>query len=252
MNYRGFAYLYDELMSDVPYDDWVNWTRKAILERPFVSKKRLLDIACGTGELSLRFANAGFDVTGLDLSEDMLAVANSKAMEQGISIPFIMQDMSDMEGLGSFDIAVIFCDSLNYLPNAEAVRKTFEGVSRHLEPGGTFLFDVHSCYKINTIFAGNTFTLNEEHIAYIWDCYPGSHPDSVEHDLTFFVENESTGLYERIDESHFQRTFPPETYKELLYQAGFSNVSIMADFQETSPGEDSERIFFTALKPLKK
>ncbi|CAM3815678.1 class I SAM-dependent DNA methyltransferase [Mesobacillus zeae] len=248
MSYAGFAYLYDELMDDVPYGDWVKWTECAAAQHK-AEGKRLLEIACGTGELSVRFAEAGYTVTGLDLSEDMLAVARSKADESGYNIPFYRQDMSEMEGLGEFDVAVIFCDSLNYLESEEQVLKTFEGAFVHLKKGGLLLFDVHSVFKMNHIFADSTFTLNDEHISYIWNSFQGEFPDSVEHELTFFVQDEKTGLYRRLDESHFQRTYSPENYCKLLEKAGFNVFSVTADFKAESPSECSERIFFAAGKP---
>ncbi|MDP4107719.1 MAG: class I SAM-dependent methyltransferase, partial [Bacillota bacterium] len=114
MSYEQFAYLYDELMQDAPYDKWVNFVLNRLKEY-HIKGNTMLDLACGTGELSVRFAKQGFKVTGVDLSTDMLAVAKAKAESQGVMIPLFEQDMAELEGLGSFDIIGIFCDSLNYL-----------------------------------------------------------------------------------------------------------------------------------------
>ncbi|RYI31521.1 MULTISPECIES: class I SAM-dependent methyltransferase [Bacillus] len=247
MTYGKFAYLYDALMKDVPYEGWVE-TVKSSTEKYRIEGKRLLDLACGTGELSVRLAQAGYDVTGVDLSEDMLAVAQAKAMEQGADISFYQQDMSELEGLGEYDIAGIFCDSLNYLQSEKEVEQTFESVGRHLKEGGLFIFDVHSVYKMEHIFRDQTFALNEDEISYIWECFPGEHPFSIEHELTFFQLDPSLMKYDRYDELHLQRTYPIDIYKDWLLKAGFTLLEITADFETELPAQESERIFFICRK----
>lgn len=247
MTYREFAYLYDTLMEDVPYDRWVDWVNSLCSEYGSGGKK-LLDLACGTGELSVRLSHAGFEVSGVDLSEDMLAVAQAKAGEEGLHIPFFHQDMTQLDSLGEFDVIGIFCDSLNYLPTSEDVAKAFTGVYEHLKTGGLFLFDVHSIHKVDHVFAQSPFTFIDEEISYIWNCYRGEHNHSVEHELTFFVLDEETGQYDRIDESHFQRTFEVSEYKKMLLEAGFEILSITADFEQAEPNSEAERILFAARK----
>jgi ubiquinone/menaquinone biosynthesis C-methylase UbiE len=247
MTYNRFAYLYDELMNDTPYDQWVEFVFRQ--SKKFqVGANTILDVACGTGELSVWLAEAGFKVSGVDLSEDMLAVAHAKASDRGLSIEFFQQNMTEMEGFDSFDIITIFCDSLNYLETKEDVKKTFQGVYEYLQDDGLFLFDVHSLYKMNEIFVNGTFVWNEEKISYIWQSYQGEWPNSVEHDLNFFVLDEGSGLYERFDELHFQRTYSVQQYTEWLEGAGFEVLDVCADFLDQVPKEDSERIFFTARK----
>ncbi len=241
MSYNRFASVYDALMQDAPYDEWNNYLQKEALPGT------LIDIGCGTGELSVRFAHAGFQVTGVDLSGDMLAIAREKAEMHKLSIPLFQQDMRELEGLGPFQTAVIFCDSLNYLKTEEDVQKTFQSVYSQLEPGGLFLFDVHSAYKINHVFQDQTFADAAEDISFIWNAFPGEYPDSVEHELTFFVQAEN-GLYDRFDEVHYQRTFSPGQYKLWLEKAGFNVVSVTADFTDKAPWKESERIFIKAKK----
>lgn len=247
MTYQKFAYLYDTLMEDVPYDGWVEWVTN--LTRQYeVNGKKLMDLACGTGELSVRFGKAGFDVTGIDLSEDMLAVAQAKADGNGLSIPFYHQDMTELNGVGEFDVIGIFCDSLNYLQEIEDVQKTFARVYDHLKPGGLFLFDVHSIFKMDVIFQEGPFTYSDEEISYIWNCFPGEAPHSVEHELTFFVLDESSGQYNRVDEYHYQRTYEVTQYSQLLQEVGFEWLETAADFKSGEPGPESERILFAARK----
>jgi SAM-dependent methyltransferase len=250
MSYEQFAYLYDELMQDAPYDKWVNFVLKSLHDHQIklIKGNTLLDLACGTGELSVRFAEQGFKVTGVDLSTDMLAVARAKAENHGVMIPLFEQDMAELEGLGSFDIIGIFCDSLNYLLTEEKVLSTFLKASQCLNKDGILFFDVHSIFKIKELFIDQTFTLCDENIAYIWNSFPGEHPNSVEHELSFFVQDPADGKYNRIDEFHEQRTFSIEQYSGWLEEAGFEILEISADFEKKKPQLDSERIFFMARK----
>jgi SAM-dependent methyltransferase len=247
MSYQQFAYIYDYLMKDVPYASWVELVGNQA-DRYSVKGKELLDIGCGTGELSLRLVKEGYSVTGVDLSEDMLFIAREKAEKEGLNLPLFQQDMSELEGLGQFDIITIFCDSLNYLDTEEKVINTFKKVRDHLSERGLFLFDVHSIYKMTQIFLNETFTYNDDEVSYIWDCFPGDAPNSVEHELTFFVKDDETGQYERIDELHHQRTFPVLALEKWLNEAGFEVLEVTADFTEGQPGDQSERIFFSCKK----
>jgi SAM-dependent methyltransferase len=245
--YQTFAYIYDELMDDAPYSDWVTYLKRN-QEMYVPNGKKVLDIGCGTGTLSLLLKKEGYDVTGIDISEDMLAVADQKANEANVRIPFFHQDMKELNNLGTFDIVTIFCDSLNYLETEEDVRQTFLSVNKQLRKDGLLLFDVHSVYKIDHLFIGQTFAINDEKISYIWNCYEGPYPHSVEHDLSFFVLDEGTKKYDRFDESHVQRTFPVEIYKQLLIESGFEILSVSGGFFGENIHNECERIFFSAKK----
>lgn len=245
MTYEGFAYLYDELMKDVPYEKWVELIEQK--HRKYnISGKRLLDLACGTGELSVRLAKAGYQVTGVDLSEDMLTIAQDKAASESLHIDFFQQNMVELELIDEYDLIGIFCDSLNYVATEEEVQQTLQRIKHYLKEDGLLIFDVHSLYKMNEIFMNQTFTYDEDGICYIWNCFEGEFPNSVEHELTFFVEDES-GKYERVDENHKQRTYPISTYKKWLKEIGFEVLETVGDF-EGEPTPDSERIFMIARK----
>ncbi|MEC0276280.1 MULTISPECIES: class I SAM-dependent DNA methyltransferase [Peribacillus] len=247
MTYERFAYVYDELMKDAPYEKWL-MILTAKLEQYGIDGRKVLDLACGTGEMTVELAQHGFEVTGVDLSDEMLLVANEKAVKLGLSIPLFQQNMAELEGLGQFDCVTIFCDSLNYLRDEEDIVKTFNRVHEHLKDGGLFMFDIHSLYKMEEIFGDHTFAVNGEEVSYIWDCFPGEEPYSVEHDLSFFVRDDESGLYDRFDELHYQRTYPVEQYKKWLEQAGFTVSEILADLEEAPLVTETERILFVASK----
>ncbi|WP_075982369.1 class I SAM-dependent DNA methyltransferase [Bacillus massilinigeriensis] len=246
MSYERFAYLYDELMKDVPYEKWVEIVTREV-QKLGIDGKQLLDLACGTGELSVQFAEGGFEVTGVDLSEDMLAVAFAKAQDRGLELNFYQQNMAELELMTPFDIVGIFCDSLNYLQTEEDVIKTFHSVFRHLKENGLFIFDVHSVHKMSNLFLNQTYAYNGDDISYIWQCFEGEFPLSIEHELTFFVQDDD-GKYDRYDELHFQRTYPVQQYIEWLEKAGLQVMEILADFENKSYEQDCERILFIAKK----
>ncbi|KKI88543.1 methyltransferase [Bacillus sp. SA1-12] len=247
MIYQGFAYIYDQLMKDAPYDEWITFINKAI-SAYYPEANRLIDVGCGTGEIAIRLAKQQLNITGVDLSEDMLSVAQSKLAQNNVNILFLQQDMRDLAGFEEkFDVVTICCDSLNYLETEDDIQATFRAVNQLLGRGGLLLFDVHSLYKIHHIFAGATFADQDEDISFIWSSYAAEEPNSVEHDMTFFVKRNEG--YERFDEVHYQRTYPIETYTSWLEDASFEIIKVCGDFHfETPPISTSERIFFVARK----
>ncbi|MEH7379880.1 class I SAM-dependent methyltransferase [Bacillus sp. JJ1533] len=247
MSYGEFAYIYDELMRDVDYEQWISFVKSKVTQFNKASGLRVLDIGCGTGEIAIRLAQEGFEVVGVDLSEDMLSVANHKAIEAGVKVEFYQQNMVEISGFEPFDLIIIFCDSLNYLHTEAEVQKTFDNAFRLLKKDGLFLFDVHSVYKMDTIFMNGPFVSADDQVSFIWNCFSGEYPHSIEHELSFFVKNEHNEDYTRFDEFHEQRTFPIETYQIWLEEKGFYVQEMIGDF--TDPVHDtSERILITAKK----
>ncbi|MBM7604770.1 SAM-dependent methyltransferase [Metabacillus crassostreae] len=247
MIYQGFAYIYDQLMKDAPYDQWAELILE-VFSKYHPDTKNVLDIGCGTGEIAVRLAKKQFNVTGVDLSEDMLTVAQAKAEKNKVNMLFLQQDMRELTGfIERSDAITICCDSLNYLRTISDVQSTFEAVYNQLNDNGLFIFDVHSLYKIHNVFADATFADQDDDISFIWSSYLGEEEHSIEHDLSFFVKQGE--FYERYDELHYQRTFDIEQYKQLLQSASFEIVKICSDFQlHEDPTPTTERIFFIARK----
>ncbi|MBE1554643.1 class I SAM-dependent DNA methyltransferase [Sporosarcina limicola] len=242
--YSEFAFVYDELMTDVPYDTYVELLDMAASG---ISGKRVLDIGCGTGLLSAKLAKQGADVTGIDLSTAMLEVAEQRVKALSLPVKFNQQAMQQLEGFKEFDVAVIAIDSLNYLSERQDVVATFHRIYSALAIGGVLVFDVHSTFKTDVIFQEGPFTFDNDRIAYIWETEEGEEQHSVYSELAFFVKNDS-GTYRRFDEVHTQRTFPVSDYVDMLMEAGFSIERIFADWEDEAPHEESERIFFQARK----
>lgn len=244
MSYQQFAYFYDQLMEEAPYELWISYLKQKINQYG-ITGRRILDVACGTGSISIPLAKEGFEVTGVDLSTEMLAVAQMKANEEGLTIPFYHQNMVEMAGFDPFDCIVVFCDSLNYLYTEEQVKKTFENIYSLLKSNGLLLFDVHSLHKINEVFVGNTFGSNDDELSFIWHCFAGEAENSVEHELTFF--SKVNDYYQRFDECHIQRTFSQAEYTKWLKEAKFI-VHEVTDFDQKPVNDETERIFFVCQK----
>lgn len=243
-SYLHLAQVYDQLMADAPYDQWMKFAQSCWAHYE-VRPQSVLDLACGTGNISVRLAGAGHQVIGIDLSEDMLAMTSYKAAEQGLTIQLFHQDMREFVLPHLVDSVVCFCDSLNYLTDPEDVYHTFQHVYQALRPGGTFLFDIHSLYKIREIFGDNTFTLKEDDISYIWEC-EWDEEDEVVHDLTMFVKDGP--IYRRFDELHIQRGYPVDQILQWLNQAGFADITYTSNFGLHPLTDTSERIFFCCRK----
>ncbi|TYR82344.1 class I SAM-dependent methyltransferase [Priestia megaterium] len=246
-SYGQFAYIYDNLMTDVPYEKWIHYFKQQMFKAN-MEQSTVLDLGCGTGEIAIRLAKEGYSVVGVDLSDDMLMVANEKAKKEGISLSLYEQNMAELELMTQFDCVVIFCDSLNYLQTDEEVKQTLTRVYEHLKPGGLLLFDVHSVHKVKDVFGNNSFSYVDEDVSYIWDCSYNELEKSVDHDITFFVYDEESDAYHRFDEVHTQRTMAIDTYKEWLLEVGFKHIHVTADFEAAEPVQDSERIFFSVQK----
>ena len=243
-SYERFAEVYDELMTDIPYDEYVEWIQTYA---PANDYKNLLDIGCGTGTLALMLHAAGYTVSGIDLSEDMLAVASDRMSSVGATIPLFAMSMDELDGFEALDVAIIPIDSLNYVTEETAVIETLKRIYDSLRVGGQLFFDVHSLFKMDEIFLTSPFTYDDGQITYIWHTEPGDYAHSVYHQMSFFVATES-GLFERFDEEHYQRTFAPEQYVTWLKEIGFSVVDVTSDWTHETPEDESERIFIRAVK----
>ena len=241
MSYEQFANLYDKLMEDAPYESWLQYMVDIVNE--FNPKaKRVLDVGCGTGELLIRYLKNGFEAEGVDLSANMLAVAQEKLNREGLNCPLFEQDMRSLEGLGTFDVITVFCDSLNYLETEEDVIQAFQQFYQLLPKNGLLLFDVHSLYKIHYIFKEATFAEDTGDIAYIWNVFEGQYDNSVEHELSFFVK-EQNDLFAKYEETHIKRTFSIKDYVQWLNDANFTLLKISGDFNNEIC-ETTERILF--------
>jgi SAM-dependent methyltransferase len=262
--YDVFAYHYDRLMEDMPYEEWLGFLRQCWDK--YGQPRTVADLGCGTGSIAIPLAQQGYEVFGIDLSEDMLAVAQNKSLEAERQHPFpgtggvtwLQQDLRDWSLMGPVDAVISLCDCFNYLLEEDEVSRAFTQAYTGLKDGGVFVFDVHTPYQLQAYAESQPFFLNEEDIAYIWTSELDPDRCEIEHALTIFTKENADGQgsaadagadrFRRIEEYHIQRAYPLEWLKGQLLEAGFQEVGCFADFMWKPVTETTQRAFFVARK----
>ncbi|WP_125546228.1 class I SAM-dependent DNA methyltransferase [Levilactobacillus lindianensis] len=245
MIYQTFAELYDELFDPAMYDQWLDF----VAQRVDPKDGDLLDLACGSGRLGVLLAQKGYQVSGLDLSEEMLALASKHAAEAEITMPLMAGDMLDLSMIGTYQTVTCFADSFCYLPDLDAVTQAFHQVEQHLAVGGKFLFDVITPHQTDDVYPGYMYNYVDDERAFIWTSYGiEDEPHAAEHDLTFFTQNEETGDYRKVTELHHERTYDLADYRQALAQAGLTVKRVSADFGQAEVAPDTTRWFFEVTR----
>ena len=244
-SYEALAALYDSLTGDVSYDAFFSYYQR-ILKRYKQSPSIVLDAGCGTGSMSFRFAEAGYDVIGVDASEDMLMVAREKS-DGGENQPlFLHQPLCKLDLYGTVQFAFSTLDCVNYITNPKELLRSFQRIALFLEPGCLFVFDISSVSKLEGL-DGQVIVKESEAGLCIWHNTYNKRHRLATFLLDIFVLEEDE-LYFRQQEEQKQRAYCVPELTELLLQAGFSKVSAFAPFSFKAPGDGADRIFFAAVK----
>lgn len=244
--YERFSEVYDQLMRDVDYDLWAKYLEGLLSENGVCEGDALLECACGTGEISRRLAEKGYRLIATDVSTEMLELAAKKCRSQGLRIPFVQQSMQKLKAHHPVSAVVAACDGVNYLLEEKELLKFFSAAYGALLPGGVFLFDLSSEYKLSTILGMNTFAEDGEDIAYLWKNMYDNKSRLLELNLTFFVRKGA--LYERFTEQQIQRAYKIEEITRALQSCGFAKPCVYEAFLKRAPTDESERIQFLARK----
>lgn len=259
--YVNFAYVYDKLMDDVDYEAWVKHIEN-LIDKSGASVKNILELACGTGNITIPLAKKGYDIAGIDISEDMLGLALEKSEAMGIPLVLLEQDMVDLDfDLYDLDCVLCACDGFNYVTSLKDLNKIFAKIYELLKSGGVFVFDISSYYKLSRVLGNNFMGESREDISYMWTNYYDENNQLLEMNLDFFVKldleedgyldegcQEEDNLYERYKEVHLQRAHKEEEITTMLKNVGFDNIDSYGDFSLDRVNEKSERIFFVAVK----
>ena len=228
--YSSFAEVYDLFMDNVPYEEWSVYLQQLLKENG-VEDGLVLDLGCGTGTLTELLAAQGYDMIGVDASEEMLQAAMEKRTRSGQDILYLLQDMREFELYGTVRAVVSICDSINYILEYEDLVRVFTLVNNYLDPGGVFIFDLNTVYKYQNILGDNTFAEDREESSFIWDNFYDEDDQVNEYDLTLFIREEN-GLYRKYTETHYQKAYD----LAAAYDA----------FTKEPPKKDSERIYVIA------
>lgn len=244
--YENFASVYDRLMGDVDYDGWCDFYEQ-MFQQMGVSPRLVLELGCGTGNLTVRLANRGYSMIGLDCSADMLTVAAEKS--EGLDILYLLQDMTDFELYGTVDAVVCSLDGLNYLTEPGELERCFSLVSLFLNPGGVFLFDLNTQYKMEQVIAPETFVYDDGEVFYTWQSVWDGEAGECEYDLTFFVREGE--LYRRFEETHLQKAYGTDQVCRALEDAGLELFGAYDGLSQRPADEKTERICYAARKAAK-
>lgn len=246
MAYGEFAKIYDELINeDINYDNMINRILKVCNDNN-IEFNNYLDIACGTGNVTIRLAKSFKEIYAVDLSEDMLREAYEKFKREKIKGRIICQNMAELSLNKKFDLITSVLDSTNYITEEEDLISYLEGVKEHLNDNGIFIFDINSYYKLSEILGNNIYTYNEEDVFYTWE---NSFEDNLlSMFLTFFVKKGE--LYERFEEEHLERAYSEEFIEETLNKCGLKVLSKHNGYTQEDVNSTSERIMYIIKKDI--
>lgn len=258
--YTSFAAVYDTFMDNIPYEEWKSYL-KELLKEYGVQDGLVLDLGCGTGTMTELLAADGYDMIGVDNSEEMLEIAREKQIKSGHEILYLLQDMREFELYGTVRAVFSICDSLNYITEPEELKQVFRWVNNYLDPGGTFIFDFNTEYKYREVLGDQTIAESREDCSFIWDNYYYEEERINEYELNLFIredaESETDGdLYRRFRETHFQRAYTLEEIIRIVEESGLQFVTAYEAFTKEPPSKSSERIYVIAREqgkvPVKK
>ena len=259
--YEGYeaalSHVYDKLNKEIDYAAWADFIEHCFDRFLPARPSLVLDLACGTGSMTLELARRGYDMIGIDGSEDMLSEAFSRAFDTP-GILWLCQDMRSFELYGTVGAVTCCLDSLNYLLESDDLLRTLRTVHNYLDPDGLFLFDMNTPYKFNHVYGDNAYVLEdelvfdegteeEERISIYcgWQNSFCRESGICDFDLSIF-ESLPDGTYRRSDEHQRERCYSLDTVTSLLSEAGFSLLGIWADDRQSPPNENTERWHFAA------
>ncbi len=239
--YGALAEFYEYFIADCDYE---KWSQYLLLEvKKHYSGGSCLDIACGSGYFTRALKRAGFDVTGVDISPEMLEEAGEKTLEEGLRIDYVLQDVVNLKSINKVNFVTCINDGFNYIP-PQKLGKAFKNVAACLKKGGLFFFDISSAYKLENILGNNMFGEDGEEASYMWfNEFSGG---KVTMDLVVF-KRENNGLYSKREETHVQYAHTQEFIGQKLNENGFKVLKICAHLGQPLKN-DSDRIEFIAVK----
>ena len=214
-SYENFARVYDELMDNVPYEEWAQFILNLLQDRK-ITEGLVLELGCGTGKMMTLLGKAGFDMIGVDNSVEMLQIAREKTSQDFL---YLLQDMREFELYGTVKAVISVCDSVNYITKKEELRKVFQLVNNYLDPDGIFIFDFNTEYKYRELIGETVIAEDREDVSFIWfnEYDEESHLNDI--DLKVFVQEEGD-IYQKFQEEHIQRGYTLDEIKQLLEESG--------------------------------
>lgn len=245
--YNDFAAVYDRLQ-DADYGAFVDYYER-IFRKLGKKPQLVLDLGCGTGNITIPMAKRGYDMIGLDLSCEMLNIARDKANAENLDILFLNQDMCEMELYGTVDAIVCALDGLNYITDEEDLRQVFRLAANYLNPGGIMIFDLNTEYKLREVLGGNTYVSDEDGIYYVWQSEYYEEEKICEFELNFFCR-QPDGSYVRFDEYQAERAYSTEEIEAMATAAELDVAGVYKPFEFVTISDTDERVFFVISKKM--
>lgn len=250
MAYENLAALYDGLMTDTDYEAWARYLDE-LLRRFACPGPALADLGCGTGSISIPLAKLGWQITGLDRSAEMLEQARQKSAAEGVQIQWLERDMTapSLEGLAPQAVIATF-DAFNYILEPEALQMLLQELYWSMAEEGLLIFDLNTPYKLRQVLGDNLYSYHDEQVDYIWENHWDQEDDLCQMQLTFFVRDEATGLYQRSEEYHEEKVYEPELIKLWLTLAGFEVLALYEplSFEDLAEVTDQAKVLFVARR----
>lgn len=251
MAYESLAHVYDKIMrEDINYGEWAEYTSE-LLRKSGIKDGKILDLGCGTGGITMEMGRLGWQMSGVDISEEMLAEAKQKFAQENLEISLYRQDIAELQINEQFQAAMATFDTFNYLCDRNKLLKALKNVHDVLIPGGILLFDYNTRFKLGDILGDNTYSYYSDDTVYIWENEYNPNTQICKMQLTFFLRRES-GLYERKMETHRQRAYSLMQWKKLLKESGFTFLHAYDQLTDEEITQESveEKIFIIAQKTL--
>ena len=242
--YKALAASYDRLTEDVDYGAVVDFYRE-LWEKEGLSPRTAVDLACGTGSVSVLLAELGMEVTGVDMSADMLCQADQKAADMENRPLFICQKLQELHLPKGVDLAVCALDSLDYITDPDHCREAIRRVYKALTPGGCFIFDVNTPEKLRAM-DGQVFLDEDDDVYCVWRGEFDEKTNICTYGMDIFQRAGET--WHRSCEIHEEYAYSRQQLTEYLKAAGFTHIEVFADRQLVKPREGEQRIYFKARK----
>ena len=244
--YSSLAGVYNALNYGCDYVGYADFLKEEICRWEKSPTGLLLDLACGTGVLTLLMRERGYDMTGVDISQDMLACARQECVDRGIGdVLYLCQDMRSFELFGTVDGCISCLDSINYLTKISDVRACFKTVYNYLVPNGVFIFDVNTPYRFKEVYGNNDYILENEGSLLAWQNEYNEKNGLCRFYLSVFVENDD-GTYTRSDEVQKERCYTRRQIEGALKDTGFEVLAVYGGTDRHNPRDDDEKWYFVA------
>ena len=242
--YHALAESYDRLTKDVDYAAVVEFYFQ-ILRMEGLTPRTAVDLACGTGSVTLQLLERGLQVTAVDMSEDMLCVAAQRAFTQKNAPQFVCQKLQELSLPRAVDLAVCALDSIDYITDPEDCRKAIRRIYKYLNPGGCFIFDVNTPEKLRAM-DGQVFLDEDEDVYCVWRGEFDEQTNICSYGMDLFQRRGT--LWQRSFEEHREYAYTPQMLTQYLAEAGFTNIRIYADRRLEAPASGEQRINLKARK----